>query len=175
MSTSLSYVRPSRIRTRIRVPITTTTPAYMSHDRRHPRPRDPRQPRQSHRRSRRLLSTTASWAARPCRAARAPASTRPSSCATATPSATAARACCNAVQNVEETIAPALSGLRRHRPARHRRRDDRARRHAEQVEPRRQRDSRRLAGRRARGGAVRRAAALSLPRRPAVARACPCR
>ncbi len=72
-------------------------PMLRSHHRDHC-PRDPRQPRQSHHRVRRHGSRAASWAARPFRAARAPASTKRSSCATATPSAIAARACCNAVQ-----------------------------------------------------------------------------
>ena len=46
-----------------------------------------------------------------CRPAPRPAPTRRSSCATATRRATAARACCKAVANVTETIAPALYGL----------------------------------------------------------------
>ena len=76
----------------------------------------------------------------------------------------------NAVQNVEETIAPALVGHDVTDQLGDRRRDDRARWHAEQVEPRRQRDSRRVARLRARRRAVRRPAALSLPRRTARAR-----
>ena len=59
-----------------------------------------------------------------------------------------------AVQNVEETIAPALRGMDATRPDRHRPRADRARRHAEQGRPRRERDPRRVDGDRARGGAT---------------------
>ncbi len=61
------------------------------------------------------------------------------------------------------------AGPDRRRPA-----DDRARRHAEQEEPRRERDPRRLAGHGPCGGPVLRAAAVPLPRRlerPAAARA----
>ena len=57
-----------------------------------------------------VISQTASWAARPCRAAPAPASTKRSSCATATRRATAARACSTPVKNVEDEIAPGAAG-----------------------------------------------------------------
>ena len=77
-----------------------------------------------------------------------------------------------AVANVNGEIAEAVAGRRRRstRPALDRS-ADRPRRHAEQVAPRRQRDPRRLAGRRARrrgGGAP---AAVALPRRRGGARA----
>ena len=60
--------------------------------------------------------------------------------------------------------------LRRHRPAAHRPGADRARRHAQQGEARRQRHPGRLAGRRQRRGQRPRAAALPLPRRRGRAR-----
>ena len=65
----------------------------------------------------------------------------------------------------------AIAGLRRHRPARPRPRALRARRHAEQVAARRQRDPRRLARGRARGRGGGGPAALALPRRRGRARA----
>ena len=103
-------------------------------------------------------------AARPCRPARRPASSRRPSCATAaTP--TSARASTKAVANVNGEIATAVRGTRRDEPGRHRPPADRARRHAEQVAPRRQRDPRRLARRGARGGGGGAPAAVALPRR----------
>ena len=54
-------------------------------------------------------------------------------------------------------------------------RADRARRHAEQGEARRERDPRRVDGDGARRGDGRRPAAVPLPRRPAGARRCRCR
>ena len=60
---------------------------------------------------------------------------------------------------------------RRRRPGRARPHAHRARRHAEQVAPRRQRDPRRVAGRRARGRRGGGPAALALPRRRGGARA----
>ena len=59
---------------------------------------------------RRSLSTAPS-AARPCPPAPPPASTRRSSCATATRAATAARACARRSRNVVDVIAPAPSGM----------------------------------------------------------------
>ena len=52
-----------------------------------------------------------------------------------------------AVQNVNETIGPELIGLDASDQAGHRRDDDRARRHAQQGQARRQRHARRFAGR----------------------------
>ena len=138
---------------------------------RHHRPRDPRQPRQSHRRSRRHRSPAASSAAPPCRAARSPASTRRSSCATATRRATSARACSTAVQNIEETIAPAL--------ARHGSRPTRWRSTATLIELDGTPNKGKLGANAilavsmatARAAAQDSAAALSLPRRPAHAHA----
>ena len=77
----------------------------------------------------------------------------------------------HAVQNVEETIAPGAARARRDRPDRASTRDDRARRHAEQVASSARTRSSPCRWRRARAAAQeRRAAALSLPRRPAGAR-----
>ena len=61
---------------------------------------------------------------------------KPSSCATATRTATWARARMDAVIHVNEEIAEALVGARSRRPARHRRHHDRARRHRQQGQPR---------------------------------------
>ena len=80
----------------------------------------------------------------------------------------AARASRRAVGNVNGEIAEAVARPRRARPGGARPGADRARRHAEQVAPRRQRDPRRLAGRRARGrgrGAACRCGATSAARR----------
>ena len=63
-----------------------------------------------------------------------------------------------AVQNVEETIGPALARHGRDRPGRDRRGDARTRRHAEQVKARRERDPRRFDG-----GGARRAVESGLP------------
>ena len=54
-------------------------------------------------------------------------------------SATSARACCRPSRNVNGELREALLGLDVLRPARHRRADDRARRHRDQVAARRQR------------------------------------
>ena len=56
-------------------------------------------------------SRAAPVAAPPFPAALPPASTKPWSCATATRPATSARACCKAVDNVNEVIAPELDGM----------------------------------------------------------------
>ena len=81
-----------------------------------------------------------------CRPAPPPARTRPSSCATATRSATSARACCKAVEAVNGEIFDALSGM----DAEDQRRIDdaliEARRHAQQGPARRQCHPRRVAG-----------------------------
>ena len=61
---------------------------------------------------------------------------------------------------------PGARGPGRRRPAPRRPDDDRPRRHAQQGEPRRQRDPRRLAGRGPRRGRLGRPAALPLRRRP---------
>ena len=85
-------------------------PTHERHRRRH-RPRDPRFPRQPHGRSRRRARVRRRPAARPCRRARRPARRKRSSCATATPRATSARACCKAVENVNTEICEAILGL----------------------------------------------------------------
>ena len=121
------------------------------------------------RRSRRDTRERRRRAARLCRAARPPASTKRVSCATATPERYVGKGVQKAVQNIEETIAPALDGIDRDRPDGDRPHDDRARRHAEQGEARRERDSRRVDGDRPRGRRRDRSAAVPLPRRPAVA------
>ena len=64
---------------------------------------------------------TAPSAGPPSRPAPPPARTKRSSCATATNRATAAKACCKAVENVNTEIARAAHRHRRHRPGRHRR------------------------------------------------------
>ena len=79
--------------------------------------------------------------------------------------ATAARACCTAVANVTDTIGPAIYGLDAADQAGHRRAAVRARRHAQQGRPRRERDPRRVAGLRPRRGRLVRPAAVPLPRR----------
>ena len=76
-----------------------------------------------------------------------------------------------AVDNVNGEIATRDRRPRRLRPGRARRQADRARRHAEQVAPGRERDPRRLAGRRARGRGRGGPAAVALPRRRGRARA----
>ena len=74
-----------------------------------PRPPDPRQPRQPDGRGRCAPGVRRAAAAPPCPPAPRPASTRPSSCATAArPSA--ARACCGAVEHVNGEIADAVRG-----------------------------------------------------------------
>ena len=108
--------------------------------------------------TRRSRSTSGSSRARsgapPCRRAPRPASTRRSSCATAaTPGA--ARASTRAVANVNGEIATLLAGFDADDQAGVDARADRARRHAEQGPPRRERDPRRLA--RGREGLRRRA------------------
>ena len=98
------------------------------HDRhrRHHRPRDPGQPRQPDRRGRRGARGRLAAGARACPRAPRPARTRRSSCATATRSATSARACCKAVDAVNGEIFDALSGMDARRAAPHRRCPDRS-------------------------------------------------
>ena len=72
-------------------------------------------------------------------------------------------------------IAPALVGVTPRDQAGDRRAPDRARRHAEQVTPRRQRDDRDVDGRCPRRPRRSAAAALAIPRRAASAVACRCR
>ena len=70
-----------------------------------------------------------------------------------------------AVENVNTEICEAIIGLDAVEQALHRQDADRARRHREQVAPRRQRDARRVAGRGQGRGRGIRAAAVSLSRR----------
>ena len=84
----------------------------MSSDRVRPRPRDPGFARQPHRRGRRLARRRRVRAGRRCRAAPRPASTRRSSCATATPGS-AARACSAPSRTSNGPIAEAIAGSTR--------------------------------------------------------------
>ena len=110
-------------------------------------------------------SRTARSAAPRCRPAPRPARMRRSSCATATRSATSARACSKAVAAVNGEIFDAIGGMDAEAAGQDRRDADRARRHAEQGPARRERDPRRVAGRREGGGGGARPAALPLCRR----------
>ena len=112
---------------------------------------------------------------RPCRRAPRPVPTRRSSCATATRTATAARACCTAVDQRPRDHRAGPAGRGRRRPGAHRRAAHRPRRHAQQGQAGRQRHPRRLARLRPRGRRGLRAAALPLPRRRAGATRCRCR
>ena len=97
-------------------------------------------------------------------AARRPASSRRPSCATAARRG-GGKGVTQAVGNVNGEIAEAVAGRDATDQAGPRPRADRARRHAEQVAPRRERDPRRLARGRARGGGRGGPAAVALPRR----------
>ena len=80
-----------------------------------------------------------------------------------------------AVAHVNGEIAEELEGADARDQALHRPRHDRARRHAEQGAPRRQRDSRRFPGGGARRGGGLGGSALPLHRRRPGRRPCPCR
>ena len=111
-------------------------------DRIRPRPRDPRFARQPHRRGRRHARRRR---VRPCGGARPaprPASTRRSSCATATTRASAARACCRRSPTCTGPIAEELAGLDAFDQRDVDRRADRSRRHRGQVGAGRERDAR---------------------------------
>ncbi len=124
-------------------------------DRLRPRPRDPRLARTPDRRGRaRALRRHDCLGERPVR--RVDRTHEAVELRDGDPSRYRAAACSSAVAAVNGEIADALRG-RAGRPARRRPRADRARRHAGQVAPRRQRDPRRLAGLRARRGRRRRA------------------
>ena len=109
-------------------------------------------------------------AARRCPRAPPRASSRRPSCATAA-SAWGGKGVTRAVANVNGEIARALAGLRGRRPGGAGPGADRARRHAQQVAPGRQRDPRRLARRRPRPGRRGGPAAVAPPRRRGRARA----
>ena len=123
-------------------------------DRTRPRPPDPRQPRQPDGRGRARAALRRHRPRRGARRARRPASSRPPSCATA-----ATRGAARASRRPSPTStarSPRRSrGRDAARPGRARPRAHRPRRHAEQVAPGRQRDPRRVAGRRARRGRAR--------------------
>ena len=93
--------------------------------------------------------STSSWrpatsAAPPCRRAPPPARTRRSSCATATRSAMAARACARRSTRSTARSSMRCRGCDAEDQLAHRQGDDRARRHAQQEPARRQRDPRRV-------------------------------
>ena len=89
-----------------------------SRHRKRPGPRDPGFARQPHRRGRRHAGVGRRSAPPRSRRARRPASTRRSSCATATRSATSARACARRARTSPRCSGPVVVGPRRVRPGR---------------------------------------------------------
>ena len=130
------------------------------------RPRDPRLARQPHRRGRGAPRRRCRSPGRRCRAVRPPARSRRSSCATAA-TATSARACSKAVdaRDPDASARPSRASTPTTSGSIDQTMLD-ARRHAQQGQARCQRDPRRLARGRPRGGRLGRPAALPLRRRP---------
>ena len=141
---------------------------------RRPRPPDPRLAREPDGGSRCHASRPARSGGRRSPRAHPPANTRRSSCATAaTP--WLGKGVSEAVGNVRRELAERPRGMDADDQRGLDARADRARRHAEQVPARRERDPRRLARRRAGGRGRRRRAALPLARRRAARTCCRCR